>query len=273
MKNNKNRRLILTILMVFVVASTGCSKQKVNENQIRVTFTSEEFKNSNFEEVTQKIQSEGFEDVTTEEIQDLIIGFMTKDGAVEEVLINDNHDYKKDDIFDKTSKVVVRYHTFPTSKETTSDDKSEETKHEETKHEETNIETVITEANNADFKAALHTKNPSDPEVTEFITKYKGKTIQFDGYSWDWSNYTTTSPLSGKKKVYDTQYTTNFMVGDIENSETDIRGPLFRAEGVMIPNFSTTLNRQNMKITATVGGFDQSREFFILRDVKIDSRD
>ena len=51
-------------------------------------------------------------DINTEEIQDLITGWLTKDGEVEEVTVGGNSEYSKDDWFPVDTEVIVRYHTF-----------------------------------------------------------------------------------------------------------------------------------------------------------------
>lgn len=258
----------LAILTVFSFMLSGCSSETLEENQIRMSITSKSEKGEHFEDTVSKLLSEGFTNVSTEAIPDLITGWLTKEGSVELVTLNDAA-FEEGDIAHKDDKIVVKYHAFP---EDEPDDEAGEVETPVDEGEAGNESEVITAANNEEFAAVLNAKNPSDPVIIEFVEKYKGKVIQFDGYSWDWFNHTTTSPITGKEKVYDTQFTTNFYVGDYENADTNTLGPIFRAEGVTIPSFNDSLNRANMTITATVSGFKESHEFFELSSVTMEAR-
>lgn len=262
--------MAFTLILAFLL--TGCESTEPKDGELKVTFTSKGEKGNNVDETVEKIKSLGFTNVTTEEIPDLITGWLTKDGEVEEVRINNEVSYEIDSWVMADATIVISFHTFPEKKEDPIVDKGPVVDKDPVDDSEELEDVVLTIDNSPELDAILNTKNPSDQIIVDFVEKYKGKKIRFDGYSWDWGNHTTTSPISGKETVYKTMYTTNFYVGNIETMEEDIRGPIFRAEGVRIPNFVASLNRSNMTITATVGGFKASHEFFLLDNVTIEPR-
>lgn len=50
-------------------------------------------------------------------IEDLVTGWLTKDGEVEEVTIDGDGSFRAGDTFDKTAAIIVSYHTFPSKNE------------------------------------------------------------------------------------------------------------------------------------------------------------
>lgn len=260
MKKYISKPVFISFILVLGLVLTGCGSSEPKEGEVKIRFTSKSEKGNNVEETVDKIKGLGFTNVITEEIPDLITGWLTKDGEVEEVRINDDISYEMDSWAMADAAVVVTFHTFATKEK------------EPVVVPEEPEEVVLTIDNCEDLNAILNVKSPSDQIIIDFVEKYKGKTIQFDGYSWDWANHTTTSPFSGKETVYKSMYTTNLYVGNIETMEEDIRGPIFRAEAVSFPSFVPSLNRSNMTVTARVDGFKESHEFFLLGNVTIEPR-
>lgn len=268
MKKYISKSIFLSFALIIGLVLTGCGASAPKEGEVKITFTSKSEKGNNVDETVEKIKGLGFTNVITEEIPDLITGWLTKDGEVEEVRINDDVSYKTDTWVIADTLIVVSFHTFPTKEKETVvvPEEPEEVMEEQLE------DVILTIDNCEDLNVILNVKSPSDQLIIDFVEKYKGKKIQFDGYSWDWANHTTTSPFSGKEKVYKTKYTTNFYVGNIETLEEDVRGPIFRAEAVSFPSFVPSLNRSNMTVTATVNGFKEANEFFLLGNVTIEPR-
>lgn len=192
---------------------------------------------------------------------------MTKDGEVEKVTINGGDDYKLGSWYEPDAEIVIFYHTFPAKE---SDEPAKQTD-EPAKETVDTSDQILTIDNSEELLTVLTTLDPGSEVIQQFIKDYNGRTIQFDGFCWDWSNHVTTSPFSGKETVYKTLYTTNFYYGDIENLESST-GPIFRAEGVSIPNYIPSLDRQNIRVTATVSGYNDKLQFFMLSSVKFEMR-
>ena len=71
-----------------------------------------------YEEVAAAFESAGFTNIEYELIDDLITGWLTKDGEVEKVSLDGNDDFETDDFFDESASVIISYHTFPIKDET-----------------------------------------------------------------------------------------------------------------------------------------------------------
>ena len=132
--------------------------------------------------------------------------------------------------------------------------------------------TVLTRENSTELEAVLNSENPGDPEVRAFIQKYAGRTIEFNGYTWDWMNHSSYSSITGKDTTYETLFDTNIYVGDVENADVSSGGPTFRVEGFSMPNFSPAVNRLNVRVRARVDGYDEDHEFFLITLLSLEDR-
>lgn len=113
----KSLLVLLSCLLVF--ALWGCSSNR--EGELRVPDSSNNLSGSNYNDVVMLFESAGFTNIQTEAIEDLIIGWLTKDGEVEEISINGTTSFGSDTYFPKDAVVIVRYHTFPANTELTED--------------------------------------------------------------------------------------------------------------------------------------------------------
>lgn len=98
-------------LMLNIIGATKGPKN--NDNIIVVGVSSSEIVGKNYEDVVSILKNTGFTNIATEAIDDLIIGWLTKDGEVEKVEIGGYTSYKADSKYDANVKIVVYYHTFP----------------------------------------------------------------------------------------------------------------------------------------------------------------
>lgn len=81
-------------------------------DEVKLPFSASDLKGENYEQVVADLENAGFSDITVTKQEDLITGFLTKEGSVEKVSINGDSDYDKGDIFPEKAKVIVIYHTF-----------------------------------------------------------------------------------------------------------------------------------------------------------------
>ena len=80
--------------------------------EISPSMSAKDARGGNYEEIARQLESDGFVNIRYEVIEDLITGWMVKDGQVEEVIINDEKDFKADSVYRQDADVVIRYHTF-----------------------------------------------------------------------------------------------------------------------------------------------------------------
>ena len=83
---------------------------------ICVATSSEKCIGKNCHDVKSEFEAYGFTNVVLLPHRDLICGWITKDGAVEKVIINGKETFKKKAMFSSNARVVIVYHTFRNKK-------------------------------------------------------------------------------------------------------------------------------------------------------------
>lgn len=175
----------------------------------------------NYEDVVEIFKENGFVNIKTEPIYDLVTGLLTKDNEVEKVSVGGDFDYSADEWISSDIEVIIYYHTFPADNENinsnknTEESKSSEEGAEEPKTSKVDIETLTID-NCPELKTLLALKDPDSPFVKSFVGKYMGKTIEFDGNIAYMNNHDT----------YKTRYDILIYAGDY--SETSAQGPNFQ---------------------------------------------
>lgn len=125
--------IAVSLILVLLFALSACSSSKEEEVTETTTTTttiavlelpisSEDVYGKNYKNLVDMFGAEGFTNIVLDPIDDLIFGWLTKDGDVEEVAINGNTSFAKGDEARASDKIVIRYHTFPettTGSETT----------------------------------------------------------------------------------------------------------------------------------------------------------
>lgn len=124
----KKVSVFLMGLVCCIFILSGCSKEK-EEESIEVNYNLSDLVGQNYEDVVENLRTNGFTNIQTEKIEDLILGWLTKDGEVESVKIGENSDFVQGDKFPKDASILVSYHTFETkdsSEPVTASSESEE---------------------------------------------------------------------------------------------------------------------------------------------------
>jgi len=109
---------MVTALLVFIlaIALTGCGEgSNQHEGEAKTPSGSRIQKGRDYQDVIDEFSQKGFTDIKTEAIDDLIFGWLTKDGEVEEVSVGGDVDYSPDDWVAADTEVIIRYHTFPST--------------------------------------------------------------------------------------------------------------------------------------------------------------
>ena len=173
--------------------------------------SSSDLEGENFEDVIAQLQDAGFTNVETEVIPDLIIGFLVKDGEVEEVSIDGETDFDPDTPFAPDAPVIVAYHTFP----------EEEGEDESTPPIETEApEEVLTVKNSKELAAVLRTDDYCDSSIGKFAREYRNRKIQFDG------SITTVSKHGNSETRFD------IGIGAGNDGPNSVNGPFFKFEDI-----------------------------------------
>lgn len=221
--------------MALIFNGCGSSKENNNPDLIKPPASSSSLKKENYKDVVTKFEKSGFTNIEVQKLEDLITGWITKDGSVESVSIDGDTNYDSSKRYSKDSKILIVYHTFKnrdkdsgsnssdSSQSETSMMSSEVTEDTSNSSETTvDLNEVITIDNNADFAEIMSIKGDNDPRFDEFAKKYMYKTIEFDG------NIIFFQKHPNKKTRYDVM----FMGGNYIDADTFNPGPTFRVQDV-----------------------------------------
>jgi hypothetical protein len=249
---------IISLLMasILCVMLVGCGSK--DDGKINMPGPSNDMEGANYKEVVKELQDAGFTNVQTKVLDDIVLGWLTKDGEVEQVSVDSYTIFSTDSRYAPNTEIIVTYHTFPedTSKEVakneTSDEKSQEPEN-----------AIITVDNNKEFAVLLQLKDEFDPSIKEFATKYAGITIEYDGNI-------ANMMQNGN---YKTRYDILIYAGDY--SETNAIGPSFKFKDVNVSDLNITGSEipenigagQNIHIIAKVEEYNEVSGFFFLKPV------
>lgn len=228
------RRVLACVLgLVLLTTVVACGEDPLPQDMVEAPAAGKDFEEQQYKVVVEDLEAAGFTNVETKAIEDLITGWMTKDGEVEDVKINGSKDFESGDRFAKDAKVVVRFHTFP------EDDKEEEKEPADDPSEtpspsptEPPTPQVITAKNNPEFAAMLK-GNDCDDRYVAFAKKHAGEKIQFEG----------SVMFMAPHGDYDTRF--DFLIGPGDKGPNTTVGPQFKFED---ENVVTDLN-----LTGNVG--------------------
>lgn len=211
----------LLIACIFAITLVGCGGNN-HDGEAKTLSGSSAQEGRVYKDVVNEFKDQGFTNIKTEVLDDLVTGWLVKDGEVESVSVNGSEDYSADKWYPNDVEVVVTYHTFPdeeTSAEQSTDESSEQN------NQKTDDE-ILTIENN-DNLAALFSDGEDEEFCKEFVAKYKGRTIEFDG---------NVAYMSFHEN-YDTRY--DFLIYAGDYSEVSAYGPAmqFKDKNVFDLNF------------------------------------
>lgn len=108
---------VIIALSIIAIALTLMTLSEVKESvviYVNPPYESNEAHGKNYITVINDFQNSNFTDITYEEIDDLIFGWLTKDGEVEKVEINGSTEYTTEESYNQSeAHVVIYFHTFP----------------------------------------------------------------------------------------------------------------------------------------------------------------
>ena len=108
--------IYLLMVLIPLVLLNFMSSEEEKINKISINHSSSQLVGKNYKDVVVKLQENGFINIKTEAVEDLIVGLFTEDGEVEQVEINGNIDFSSGAKFPEDAEIIVSYHTFPTTK-------------------------------------------------------------------------------------------------------------------------------------------------------------
>ncbi len=109
----------MAIVMIFMIA--GCSSEGHEGEAKTPSGSSIQKRQGLSKKVVDEFESSGFTNIKLEKLDDLVTGWLTKDGEVESVSVDGDTGYSADTWYPADAEVVITYHTFP-EKETSETD-------------------------------------------------------------------------------------------------------------------------------------------------------
>ena len=198
---------------------------------------------------------------------DIELGW-TDEGETECVSINGKDEFNRGDIFLNSDEVIITYHMKaeddPTKKEEKKSSKKTDTEAKEKKDTESEAKENLTVDNCPELAAMLSNKAEIDSSYSDFATKYKGRTIEFDGRIDYCTHY----------ENYDTRFDYLVSAGDYDPDHQI--GPSFKFENVSYYDLHTDMDTVsvgwNVHIIAKVESFDANSGLFYLDPVSVTKR-
>lgn len=255
----KSIAVILSLIMILSVF--GCSS-KNHDGEAKSPSGSSIQKGRNYQEVVKDFEEHGFTNIKTEKIEDLVTGWITKDGEVESVSIGGDTEYSPDVWYPSNVDVVISYHTF------SANNQGEDSTSVDTETNAPESETLAIN-NCTDLQAILNIKSDIDPAYADFAKKYSKNTVQFDGCITYLVNHDS----------YKTRYDLLLSAGNYVDENTANPGPIFKLSDVGAFDLCGTTEMPsyikigaNVVVTAKVKQFNQQAGVFELEIVKLEAR-
>ena len=290
----KFKCLVLSVVALFLLGACSGNTENKASNIIKLPISSEDINKKNYKTIVNQLEDAGFTNVKTEKIEDLVTGWLKKDGQIESVSINGETKFSEGEELPKNAKITVVYHTFKEDKEdkkdqenTTKPNKKKDNKKKEnsssssvdTKSSSSSSEysssssessktpepQTITPENNPEFAAILQTEDPT--AISSFVQKYKGKIVEFNGYIAYFNPHAN----------YKTRYDILIYTGDYPGPDLATPGPAFQFNDVVPTSIFKNFSGdgvgigQNMHIKASVREFTKG-ELLILDPVEVTER-
>lgn len=277
--------LCMAIVMVFSIA--GCSSEG-HEGQAKTPSGSSVQHGRDYQEVYEQFEKKGFTNIQFEILDDLVTGWLTKDGEVESVSVDGDTGYSADKWYPADVEVIITYHTFPNkeSGNDTSDDSQTTDPVTSEPTEPTTDEPIaeptddILTVENCEALAAMLTLNAdADSSYAGFAKEYLGKTIEFDGSIDYKDNHVSYNPFNGNSSTSEYEYDVLVSYGDYDaNHQT---GPTIKIENVSsrklgydvsktLPSFMAV--GSNVRIRVRVGSYNENTGIFEMHLESIEAR-
>ena len=108
------KKLISIFVSCMILILVGCAGgASGHKGEAKTPSGSSVQKGRDYQEVVSQFKDKGFKNIKTEKKEDLITGWLTKDGEVESFSFDGDQDYSSDVWYSNDVEIVITYHTFP----------------------------------------------------------------------------------------------------------------------------------------------------------------
>ena len=229
------------------------------EDEAAMPRSASSYKFKNYTDVQTELSEAGFTNISFEILYDIVIGW-TEEGEVDSVSVGGNTEFEQGDIFKKDVAIVITYH-MPEEDNPNKPAESEEPN--STTEPATEPVENLTVENCPDLAALLALRDPGDPSVSAFASKYYGQVIEFDGCVMNMQHHGD----------FDTRWDVLLGAGDYD--ENSALGPNFRLTDVNFYDMNVSGGDSvyaglNVHIVAEVGDYNSNSQLFELDIISMD---
>lgn len=121
MKNKKRIGVLLALILCVILSACGGED---HEGEVKTPSAASIMEGRNYEEVIADFEEKGFTNIRTEQVDDLVTGWITKEGEVATVTVGGDEGYSADEWVPADIEVVITYHVFPQNFESKVDEPS-----------------------------------------------------------------------------------------------------------------------------------------------------
>ena len=231
------------------------------EDEAAMPRSASSYKFENYTDVQTELSEAGFTNISFEILYDIVIGW-TEEGEVDSVSVGGNTEFEQGDIFKKDVAIVITYH-MPEEDNPNKPAESEEPN--STTEPATEPVENLTVENCPDLAALLALRDPGDPSVSAFASKYSGQVIEFDGCVMNMQHHGD----------FNTRWDVLLGAGDYD--ENSALGPNFRLTDVAFYEMNVSGGDSvyaglNVHVVAEVGGYNSSSQLFELEIISMTIR-
>lgn len=158
-----------------IMLLTACSTNSTVEKKIKAPSDAEDLIGENYKSVISDLKDAGFTTIKTKKVEDLITGWLTKDGDIEKISINGISDFSKGDKFSRKAKISIRYHTFESKSEEASSTIEENDSEESEEWTSESSESSSLESSSTSDSTSSSTTNPSKKSQYDVAYEVKFK--------------------------------------------------------------------------------------------------
>ena len=187
--------LILLFSVIAIITISACTAEE-NVNVLKVSRSSDELVGENYQTVISELETIGFTNIKTEVLDDLVTGWLTKDGSVEQVEINGNNDFGNGTKFPKDAEIIITYHTF------SKDEKKTESTATSSTEQEVPQQNKLDEAAKTALEVTFPVENAKRSAVVAITNSYAADVFKADGNTYDVSKFHSYADTSGKVESY-----------------------------------------------------------------------
>ncbi len=235
MKNNSIKKPIYKkwwfylIVAIIIIGSIGAlnnddsnkKKEEAHVGEAKTPSSSDSQKGKNYLEVIEIFEKQGFVNIKTETIDDLIIGWLTKDGEVESVAVDGDTDYKSDKWYPKETEVLILYHTFPEKDDEKANQNQDQN---EPDNQEDDFNKIVAIYNSAIGKMASDVRNELNEYDYQVEFKHENTKMDFTEMIFDKDDEANAEfylpwIITGTQKLDDKNNVVIFLINTEENMD------------------------------------------------------